>query len=822
LAGLLAADEFVESLALASSARAAAVAGISPHRFGQLALAGIVRPVVSYTNQYHVQAWLYSVADARALPQQYPELTGARLPERLRTALAGGVDRRAEQLRGRLRSQAVLGLRDPWTRAAAWLQWLRFPAQPDGGPADAPEAVPDTGRSRPLTSAELVHLARRTAEHRLGDVLSARTAIVTAKERGEVHREFLAALRRARRGRGAPGLVAPEDAARRLGCPVERLPAEYRALGVPADLVDECLTAGRRRVPPPSRLAGQRRREAVARGRTARAEVRRAEAERRTAARRAEQEARARAGTRIPSRTGHPRFTLHLGPTNSGKTHGVLARLADCAADGRRGVYAAPLRMLAAEAYERLRERIGAEAVGLRTGEEHINPQAPVLCCTAEAAPATDGLLIVDEAHWLADPARGHAWTRLLLTGAHDEVHVVAAPEAEPLLRRLLPVAASITVVRHRRVTRLALGEPYNARSLPSGSALVAFSRKAVLALHRELIEAGRSATVLYGAMPPAARREQIRRLSDGEVDVIVTTDVIGHGVNLPLRTVAFAETSKYDGRTRRPLYRWEAAQIAGRAGRRGQGAGDGTAALYRSRLPALVASGRLVARAAQTANGLAPADLSLAAAPLSPVWADLGEPAPGEIPFALAGWATAARIAARTSTWLAPMPIDTLQERLRTAADCTGVPRTVDAAWPVDGRTLWRLATLAVDPDRPAFRLICRAVVDSVSLRGILRSAQAVAGMTLEAAEEYAGLVRDLRTAALAFGGKCGGVEEQEAAAAEQAAAARIVALVSSGRPLASHGACADCGGPCAPWLSYCDACYAPWGRWDGDDSEN
>lgn len=53
-----------------------------------------------------------------------------------------------------------------------------------------------------------------------------------------------------------------------------------------------------------------------------------------------------------------------------------------------------------------------------------------------------------------------------------------------------------------------------------------------------------------------------------GELDFIVTTDVIGHGINLPLCSVVFAETDKYDGNTHRPLMLWEAAQIAGRAGR--------------------------------------------------------------------------------------------------------------------------------------------------------------------------------------------------------------------------------------------------------------
>ncbi|WP_416985082.1 hypothetical protein [Streptomyces sp. T028] len=105
--------------------------------------------------------------------------------------------------------------------------------------------------------------------------------------------------------------------------------------------------------------------------------------------------------------------------------------------------------------------------------------------------------LVVDEAHWLADEDRGHAWTRLLLSGAHTDVHVCAAPEAEDLLRELFVPGTDITVVRHARHGALSRTEEFRAASLPSASVVVAFSRKAVLALHRELLEAGRSATAL-------------------------------------------------------------------------------------------------------------------------------------------------------------------------------------------------------------------------------------------------------------------------------------------------------------------------------------
>ena len=70
--------------------------------------------------------------------------------------------------------------------------------------------------------------------------------------------------------------------------------------------------------------------------------------------------------------------------------------------------------------------------------------------------------------------------------------------------------------------------------------------------------------------MPLASRREEIGRFLSGAAEVCASTDVLGHGVNLPCETLLFAETEKFDGKERRDLEPWEIAQIAGRAGRFG------------------------------------------------------------------------------------------------------------------------------------------------------------------------------------------------------------------------------------------------------------
>ena len=104
---------------------------------------------------------------------------------------------------------------------------------------------------------------------------------------------------------------------------------------------------------------------------------------------------------RLPERRTEPETVVaHLGPTNSGKTHDALRFLVE----NGRGIYAAPLRMLAQEAHRRLAAEIGEDGVGLVTGEERVNPSAPIICCTAEMAPMRGETLVLDEVQWAEVP----------------------------------------------------------------------------------------------------------------------------------------------------------------------------------------------------------------------------------------------------------------------------------------------------------------------------------------------------------------------------------------------------------------------------------
>ena len=504
----------------------------------------------------------------------------------------------------------------------------------------------------------------------------------------------------------------------------------------------------------------------------------------------------------LPSRRTPPeRVVAHLGPTNSGKTHAALEELAA----KRAGVYAGPLRMLAQEAHRRLGEWIGPEHVGLVTGEERVNERAPVICSTVEMAPPSGDLLVLDEVQWADDTERGSAWTRLLLAGEYREILLLGALDALPLVERAFPEAE--LKVFERKLPLEWIGER-TLRSLTAGSVVVAFSRRAVLALAGEVnrLHPGRVA-VLYGAMPLGSRREEIERFLSGAADVCVATDVLGHGVNLPCETLLFAETTKFDGEERRALLPWELAQIAGRAGRFGlverghvgvlTGLGWGTAdpKLVESALEPHVRlpGGRFGYRVVDEAR-------------IRPRLSDLGVENPADLDAALEAWHRVALREWAFESWLAVeslqpirLRLQAVQRRLAERGRCISLDDTwklVNAPVDEDGLELLATFALALAGDRVA-RPHLTFVLDTARLRGA----------SLEEAEQAGREASILRWFALQYPG-VGGVTIERAAALEEVAAERVVARLRVEVESPTIGRCRSCGRSCAPWFPLCDRC--------------
>jgi ATP-dependent RNA helicase SUPV3L1/SUV3 len=263
-------------------------------------------------------------------------------------------------------------------------------------------------------------------------------------------------------------------------------------------------------------------------------------------------------------------FILHIGPTNSGKTYHALERLKDAAT----GVYLGPLRLLALEVYERMNEY--GTACTMLTGQECIEePDSRVTASTIEMLDIDKvyEVAVIDEAQMVADELRGHSWTRAILGVRAQEIHVCMSPDAEGVITHLIELGnGTYEVCRYERKTPLVLmDEPISfPEDVQDGDALIVFSKKAVLNVAGRLEEHGIASSVIYGSLPPEIRRRQMHLFNTGKTKVVVSTDAIGMGLNLPVKRIVFMEIEKYDGNATRALELSEIKQIAGRAGRFG------------------------------------------------------------------------------------------------------------------------------------------------------------------------------------------------------------------------------------------------------------
>ncbi len=261
-------------------------------------------------------------------------------------------------------------------------------------------------------------------------------------------------------------------------------------------------------------------------------------------------------------------FEYFVGPTNSGKTHAALEVLRAAGS----GIYLAPLRLLALEVYERLNE-LGART-SLVTGEERVLlPDARFVSSTVEMVDLTRSLdvAVVDEAQMLDDTQRGWAWT-LAIAGVRAK-HVILCGSSEGLAaaRRLAGrLGITLNVRTFERKNPLRVVPAVALTALRPGDAVVGFSRKAVVEMQGAIARLGFSSAAIYGSLSPAVRRREAERFRNGSADVLVATDAIGLGLNLPIRRLIFTAVEKFDGIGDRPLTPQEVRQIAGRAGRYG------------------------------------------------------------------------------------------------------------------------------------------------------------------------------------------------------------------------------------------------------------
>ncbi|HVR28063.1 MAG TPA: DUF3516 domain-containing protein, partial [Thermoanaerobaculia bacterium] len=311
-------------------------------------------------------------------------------------------------------------------------------------------------------------------------------------------------------------------------------------------------------------------------------------------------------------------------PTGSGKSLVALGLHFKALCEGRRCYYTSPVKALASEKFFSLCEDLGAENVGMQTGDASINSKAPIICCTAEvlsnlALRLGDRVdapyVVMDEFHYYADPERGVAWQVPLITLARTQFLLMSATlgdmrDIEAHLRRQTQ-RESVTISSDQRPVPLY----YEYRETPLHETVDDLIQQGrtpayiVCFTQREAAELAQSLTsvALSTREQRAAIREHIgdfhfdtpygktvRRMLDhgvgihhagllpkyrllveqlsqrGLLKVICGTDTLGVGVNIPIRTVVFTRLCKFDGTETVILKVRDFKQIAGRAGRKG------------------------------------------------------------------------------------------------------------------------------------------------------------------------------------------------------------------------------------------------------------
>ena len=263
------------------------------------------------------------------------------------------------------------------------------------------------------------------------------------------------------------------------------------------------------------------------------------------------------------------KFFIHLGDTNTGKTYNAMQRLKEA----KRGIYLSPLRILALEIYERLNSE---EVIcSLSTGEEEdVKENATHVSCTIEKANIKKqyDIAVIDEIQMIDDAQRGDAWTRAVLGLPASEIHICGALNSKHLLKKILDDCGEEYEIKEyvRNVPLEIETKPFNINDATEGDAIVLFSKKRVLETAQIYSKMGIKASIIYGDLPPEVRKKQYEQFINKESKIIITTDAIGMGVNLPIRRVIFLNTKKYDGDEFRELKSQEIKQNGGRAGRKG------------------------------------------------------------------------------------------------------------------------------------------------------------------------------------------------------------------------------------------------------------
>jgi superfamily II RNA helicase len=311
-------------------------------------------------------------------------------------------------------------------------------------------------------------------------------------------------------------------------------------------------------------------------------------------------------------------------PTGSGKSLVAEALHFKGFCEKKRSYYTCPIKALVSEKFFNLCNRFGAENVGMLTGDVSINRDALIICCTAEVlsnlaiaegAEAHVDYVIMDEFHYYSDSERGVAWQIPLLTLPRAQFLLMSATigACEGIKQSLkentgLDVAEISSMERpvpldfsyceaplHETLANLIASRKYPVYVVNFTQRECAFEAQNAMSVNictkeekQKIYEAlagfrfdtpfgkdikrfiSHGVGIHHAGLLPKYRLLIEKLAQAGLLKIIMGTDTLGVGVNVPIRTVVFTKLYKFDGKKTSLLSVRDFKQIAGRAGRKG------------------------------------------------------------------------------------------------------------------------------------------------------------------------------------------------------------------------------------------------------------
>jgi superfamily II RNA helicase len=311
-------------------------------------------------------------------------------------------------------------------------------------------------------------------------------------------------------------------------------------------------------------------------------------------------------------------------PTGSGKSLVALAAHFYSIVQNRKSFYTSPIKALVNEKFFALCREFGPEQVGMITGDATVNGEAPIICCTAEIL-ATEALregdyanvqdVIMDEFHYYSDPERGVAWQIPLLTLNRTRFLLMSATmgDSEKFEKILTELNGKDSVIVKSSDRPVPLDFQYSENPLHETVAELIKNGRAPIYLvsftQRECAEEAQNFMsvdlctkeekqtinetlrgfkfsspfgkdmqkflkhgigIHHGGLLPKYRILVEQLAQKGLLKMIMGTDTLGVGVNVPIRTVLFTKLCKFNGSKTTILSVRDFHQISGRAGRKG------------------------------------------------------------------------------------------------------------------------------------------------------------------------------------------------------------------------------------------------------------